>query len=106
MAPLGSSEAKHGTNPLAYAFPYDGGVAVFDTATAAMAYYGVVEAMLRGEALPEGVGFDGRGIPTTDASKVLGLGGREAVGVHLRLWRATRDTVSRFSYNFWEVHSR
>jgi LDH2 family malate/lactate/ureidoglycolate dehydrogenase len=45
-----------------------------------MAYYGVVEAMLRGEALPEGVGFDGRGIPTTDASKVLGLGGREAVG--------------------------
>lgn len=80
VAPAGSSEAKLGTNPLAYAFPYDGGVVVFDTTTAAMAYYGVIEAMLRGDELPVGVAFDGSGNPTTDASKVLGQSDGEAVG--------------------------
>jgi LDH2 family malate/lactate/ureidoglycolate dehydrogenase len=80
VAPTGSSEAKLGTNPLAYAFPYDGGVVVFHTTTAAMSYYGVIEAMLKGEALPVGVGFDSAGDPTTDAAKILGHGAGEAVG--------------------------
>lgn len=80
VAPAGSAEPKLGTNPLAYAFPYDGGVVVFDTATAAAAYYGVVEAMLKGEPLPEGVGLNSKGEPTTDAAEVLGKGDGEAVG--------------------------
>jgi LDH2 family malate/lactate/ureidoglycolate dehydrogenase len=71
VAPYGSAEPKLGTNPLSYAFPTNGGSVVFDTATAAMAYFGVVEAKLKGEALPGGVGFDGDGNPTTDAAKVL-----------------------------------
>lgn len=71
VAPFGSPEPKLGTNPLSYAFPSDGGSVVFDTATAAMAYFGVVEAKLKGEPLPEGVGFDSSGTPTTDAAKVL-----------------------------------
>ncbi|HZM63972.1 MAG TPA: Ldh family oxidoreductase [Candidatus Saccharimonadales bacterium] len=71
VAPFGSAEPKLGTNPLSYAFPTSGGSVVFDTATAAMAYFGVVEAKLKGEALPEGVGFDGEGNPTTDAAKAL-----------------------------------
>jgi LDH2 family malate/lactate/ureidoglycolate dehydrogenase len=74
VAPFGSAEPKLGTNPLAYAFPYDGGTIVFDTATAAAAYYGVVEAMLKGEPLPEDVGINGLGEPTTDAAEVLGKG--------------------------------
>jgi LDH2 family malate/lactate/ureidoglycolate dehydrogenase len=71
VAPYGSAEPKLGTNPLSYAFPTSGGSVVFDTATAAMAYFGVVEAKLKGEALPEGVGFDSDGNPTTDAAKAL-----------------------------------
>ena len=80
VAPAGSSEAKLGTNPLAYAFPYDGGVVVFDTTTAAMSYYGVIEAMLKGESLPDGIAFDGSGAPTTIPEKVLGQGDGENVG--------------------------
>jgi LDH2 family malate/lactate/ureidoglycolate dehydrogenase len=71
VAPYGSAEPKLGTNPLSYAFPTNSSSVVFDTATAAMAYFGVVEAKLKGEPLPEGVGFDGEGNPTTDAAKAL-----------------------------------
>lgn len=71
VAPTGSAEPKLGTNPLSYAFPTSKQSVVFDTATAAMAYFGVVEAKLKGERLPEGVGFDSEGIPTTNAAKVL-----------------------------------
>ncbi len=71
VAPHGSAEAKLGTNPFSYAFPYTGGEVVFDNATAAMAYFGIVEAKLKGEALPEGVGYDKEGNPSTDAAEVL-----------------------------------
>lgn len=80
VAPAGSAEPKLGTNPLAYAFPYEGGEVVFDTATAAAAYYGVMEAFLKGEPLPEGVGLNSKGEPTTNAAEVLGKGDGEAVG--------------------------
>lgn len=80
VAPAGSSEPKLGTNPFAYGFPYDGGEVVFDTATAAIAYFGVMEAMLKGEPLPEGVAVDAQGNSTTDAKAVLGKGEGESVG--------------------------
>lgn len=71
VAPTGSAEPKLGTNPFSYAFPYNGGEVVFDNATAAMAYFGIVEAKLRGEALPQGIGFDKNGNPSTDPKEVL-----------------------------------
>ncbi len=71
VAPSGSAEAKLGTNPFSYAFPYDGGEVVFDNATAAMAYFGIVEAKIRGEQLPTGIGYDSEGNPSTDPSQVL-----------------------------------
>ena len=71
VAPSGSAEPKLGTNPFSYAFPYNGGEVVFDNATAAMAFFGIVEAKLKGEALPEGIGYDKNGNPTTDAAAVL-----------------------------------
>lgn len=71
VAPSGSAEPKLGTNPFSYAFPYTGGEVVFDNATAAMAYFGIVEAKLKGEALPENMGYDKDGNPTTNASAVL-----------------------------------
>ncbi len=71
VAPSGSAEPKLGTNPFSYAFPYTGGEVVFDNATAAMAFFGIVEAKLKGEALPAGIGFDKDGKPSTDAAEVL-----------------------------------
>lgn len=71
VAPSGSAEPKLGTNPFSYAFPYNGGEVVFDNATAAMAYFGVVEAKLKGEPIPEGIGYDKNGNPSTDAADVL-----------------------------------
>lgn len=71
VAPTGSAEPKLGTNPFSYAFPYTGGEVVFDNATAAMAYFGIVEAKLKGEELPEGIGFDKDGNPSTDPADIL-----------------------------------
>lgn len=71
VAPSGSAEPKFGTNPFSYAFPYTGGEVVFDNATAAIAYFGIVEAKLKGEKLPEGIGFDKDGNPSTDPAAVL-----------------------------------
>jgi LDH2 family malate/lactate/ureidoglycolate dehydrogenase len=80
VAPVGSAEPKMGTNPLAYAFPYDGGEVVFDNATAAIAFFGVVEARLKGEQLPEGVALNAAGDPTTDPNEVMEDGEGENVG--------------------------
>jgi len=80
VAPTGSAEPKLGTNPLAYAFPYDGGEVVFDNATAAIAFFGVVEARLKGEPLPEGVALNALGNPTTNPEEVMEDGEGENVG--------------------------
>ncbi|NQV89710.1 MAG: Ldh family oxidoreductase [Parcubacteria group bacterium] len=79
VAPTGSAERKLGTNPLAYSFPYDGGEVVFDTATAAVAYFGVVEAMLKGESLPEGVALNAKGEPSVDPKDIIHDGKGESV---------------------------
>jgi LDH2 family malate/lactate/ureidoglycolate dehydrogenase len=71
VAPFGSAEPKLGTNPLTYGFPTLSSTVVFDTTTAAMAYFGVVEAKLKGEPLPAGIAFDQDGVPTTNAAKAL-----------------------------------
>lgn len=79
VAPHNSSEAVLGTNPFAYAFPYGKGEVVFDTATAAIAYFGVVEAMLKGEKLPEGLCVNYKGEDTTDPKEVIHNGDGENV---------------------------
>lgn len=79
VAPTGSAERKLGTNPLAYAFPYDGGEVVFDTATAAIAYFGVVEAMLKGDLLPEGVALNAKGEPSVNPKDIIHDGEGESV---------------------------
>ena len=71
VAPEGSAEARFGTNPISYAFPYDDGTVVFDNATAALAYFGIVEAKLNGTQLPPGLGYDAHGQPSTDPQAVL-----------------------------------
>lgn len=71
VAPTGSHEPRFGTNPLAYAFPLQDGHVVFDNATSAVAFFGLVEAKLNGEKVEFGIGYDKEGKPTDDPAKIL-----------------------------------
>jgi len=71
VAPHGSAEPRFGTNPFAYAFPYNGGEVVFDNATAAIAFFGLVEAKLNGEQVEAGLGYDKDGQATTDPAAIM-----------------------------------
>jgi L-2-hydroxycarboxylate dehydrogenase (NAD+) len=71
VAAAGSYEPIFGTNPLAIALPTEQEPLVLDMATAAMAYYGVIEARTAGRPLPEGIAYDSEGNLTTDPAKAL-----------------------------------
>lgn len=71
MAMHGSYEAFLGTNPLAIGIPTAGKPIVFDMATAAIAWYGVVLANAEGESIPDGVAYNSDGAFTTDPAKAL-----------------------------------
>lgn len=71
VAAYGSSEAVLGTNPLAIAVPTNSHPMVFDMTTAAMAYFGVVEAATAGRKLPEGIAYDKTGKPTIEPDEVM-----------------------------------
>jgi L-2-hydroxycarboxylate dehydrogenase (NAD+) len=72
VAPAGSTEAVFGTNPLAISAPgLSDEPLVLDMTTAAMAFYGVVEAKAAGRKLPEGIAYDGDGNPSTDPARVI-----------------------------------
>jgi len=71
MAMYGSYEPFFGTNPLAIGIPTNDKPIVFDMATAAMAYYGILGAKTAGESIPEGVAYDSEGNITTDPAKAL-----------------------------------
>lgn len=71
VAAYGSYEPIFGTNPLAIGVPTENDPLVLDMATAAMAYFGVVEANTAGRQLPEGAAYDKEGNETTDPSKAL-----------------------------------
>jgi L-2-hydroxycarboxylate dehydrogenase (NAD+) len=71
VAAYGSFEPIFGTNPLAIGVPNEKEPVVLDMATAAMAYFGVVEANTAGRQLPEGVAYDQEGNETTDPAKAL-----------------------------------
>lgn len=71
VAPCGSHQALFGTNPIAVGIPSPGAPIVFDTATSAIAYYGLVEAAAAGRPIPNDVAFDEDGNPTTDPNRAL-----------------------------------
>ncbi len=71
MAMHGSYEAFLGTNPLAIGLPTAGPPIVFDMATAAIAYYGIVLANAEGQSIPTGVAYDSAGQFTTDPAAAL-----------------------------------
>ena len=73
MAPWGGREARHGTNPVAIAFPSrDGEPVVLDMTTSAVAEGKVRVARNRGEHVPEGWLLDAEDKPTNDPSTLYG----------------------------------
>lgn len=67
----GSFQPIFGTNPLAIGMPSDGEPVVLDMATAAMAFYGLIEASTAGKKIPEGIAYDKDGNLTTDPNLAL-----------------------------------
>ncbi|MFA9289268.1 MAG: Ldh family oxidoreductase [Weeksellaceae bacterium] len=85
-APHGSTEALFCTNPLAYGIPTETDPILLDMSTSKMAYYGLIEAKTAGKQIPEGVGYDENGNPTTDPAAIMGgalktIAGRKGSGL-------------------------
>lgn len=70
-AAFGGIEPVFGTNPIAFSFPTKNEPLVFDMATTAMTWYGLVLAKARGEQIPENVAVDKDGNPTTDPGEAM-----------------------------------
>jgi len=72
LAPAGGRRPFFGTNQMSFAWPRKGRPPmVFDQASAVMARGEVMIAARDGKRLPEGVGIDAEGNPTTDPNAVL-----------------------------------
>jgi LDH2 family malate/lactate/ureidoglycolate dehydrogenase len=67
----GSFEPIFGTNPVAIGVPTDTEPIVLDMATAALAWYGLVEAKTAGRCIPERLAYDSSGEFTTDPAKAM-----------------------------------
>lgn len=67
----GSYAPLFGTNPLAIGIPTMGTPVVFDMATAAIAFYGLVEAQMAERSIPGDVAYDAEGNLTQDPSAAL-----------------------------------
>lgn len=70
-APFGSIDPLFGTNPIGFAFPTNEEPLVFDMATSAMTFYGLILADARGEKIPENMAIDKDGNPTTDPAAAM-----------------------------------
>lgn len=98
VAMHGSYEPFLGTNPFAIGIPTAGAPIVFDMATAAIAYYGVLLANAAGEPIPEGVAYDSEGRLTTDpaaamAGAIKAFGGYKGAALALIVEVLTRPLV-------------
>ncbi len=67
----GSYEPIFGTNPMAIGIPTDKDPIVLDMATAAMAYYGLIEAKTAGRKIPPDIAYDSEGNLTDDPGKAM-----------------------------------
>ncbi len=71
VAPFGGIEPLLGTNPIAVGFPSNTLPIIFDMATSAITWYGLVRAKALGEKIPEGLAMDNEGTLTTDPEKAM-----------------------------------
>ena len=79
VLPPGAASPALGTNPISFGFPATEGAVIVDFGTAAIMWGEVMLHARLGQALPEGIGFDRQGAPTTDAQAAL-QGGVAAFG--------------------------
>jgi LDH2 family malate/lactate/ureidoglycolate dehydrogenase len=79
VLPPGAAAPALGTNPICFGFPATEGPVIIDFGTAAIMWGEVMLHARLGQALPQGIGFDQQGTPTTDAEAVL-KGGVGAFG--------------------------
>jgi len=98
MAMHGSYEPFLGTNPLAIGIPSAGKPLVFDMATAAIAWYGVILAQAEGDTIPDSVAYDAEGRLTTDpeaalAGAIKAFGGYKGAALALIVETLTRPLV-------------
>ena len=71
VAPFGAIEPLFGTNPISISFPSTEHPVTFDMATAAIAWYGLIEAAAAGENVDSTAVLDGLGMPTANPNAVL-----------------------------------
>lgn len=71
VAVFNSIDPLFGTNPIGFAFPTNEEPIVFDAATSAITFYGLIMANARGEKLPENIAIDKDGNLTTDPELVI-----------------------------------
>ncbi len=70
-APFDSIDPLFGTNPISFSFPTNNKPLVFDTATSAMTFYGLVLAKAKGEKIPENMAINKDGNTTTDPEQAM-----------------------------------
>jgi delta1-piperideine-2-carboxylate reductase len=96
-----------GTNPMAFACPRsDGPPVVWDQASSQRAQGEVLKARMEGRKVPEGVGLDAAGEPTTDPAAILDggallpFGGHKGAGIAFMVEvLAAAMTGGRFGFN-------
>jgi LDH2 family malate/lactate/ureidoglycolate dehydrogenase len=71
VAMHGSCEPVFGTNPVAVGIPAEPDPIVLDLSTAAISFFGLVEAETAGQDIPDDVAFDAEGRPTTSPSAAI-----------------------------------
>ncbi|MEZ4484014.1 MAG: Ldh family oxidoreductase [Syntrophotaleaceae bacterium] len=72
VAAHGSYEPVFGTNPLAIAIPAAPDPIVLDMSTAAISFYGLLEAKTAGRSIADDLAYDAGGMPTSDAEAAIG----------------------------------
>lgn len=78
VAPEGGSEARFGTNPIAFGFPSDDAPIIWDIGTSNVTLAEVLLKMRLGESLAPGLAYDAQGTSTTTPAAAL-MGGAFAV---------------------------
>ena len=81
VAPEGATEARLGTNPIAFGFPALDDPVIWDIGTCAIMHGELLLHQRLGEPLPEGVAIDIKGEPTRDPAAAL-AGAIKAWGGH------------------------
>jgi LDH2 family malate/lactate/ureidoglycolate dehydrogenase len=71
VAMHGSCEPVFGTNPIAVGIPAEPDPIVLDMSTAAISFYGLVEAETAGRTIPDDVAYNAEGEPTTSPREAI-----------------------------------